>query len=117
MQNVFLGDPKEGKEEVRFFDVPDITERNVVEEVEIISSQPNRQITPYWKWYAAQGIEDSGHYISTASGFVETLDDEIIEAILNTAQHPIGGFCELKVEFMTGAVTEVHFTYALQSYF
>lgn len=42
MQNVFLGDPKEGKEEVRFFDVPDITERNVVEEVEIISSQPNR---------------------------------------------------------------------------
>lgn len=33
MQNVFLGDPKEGKEEVRFFEVPDITERSVVAEV------------------------------------------------------------------------------------
>lgn len=40
---------------------------------------------------------------------MEALDDEIIEAILNTAQHPIGGFCELKVEFMTGAVTDVHY--------
>jgi hypothetical protein len=42
---------------------------------------------------------------------VEALDEEIIEAILNTAQHPVGGHCELKIEFMTGAVTEVHFTY------
>lgn len=33
MQNVFLGDPKEGKEEVQFFEVPDIKERNIIENV------------------------------------------------------------------------------------
>jgi hypothetical protein len=33
MQNVFLGDPEEGKEEVKFFDVPDLKERDFVEQV------------------------------------------------------------------------------------
>eukprot|EP01127_Copromyxa_protea_P024338 TRINITY_DN9514_c0_g1_i1.p1 TRINITY_DN9514_c0_g1~~TRINITY_DN9514_c0_g1_i1.p1 ORF type:complete len:479 (-),score=80.19 TRINITY_DN9514_c0_g1_i1:366-1802(-) len=81
MQNVFLGNPSEGKEEVKFFNVPDLQERTFTEKV-----------MPFWKWYSKQAIEDKGHYITTAGGYVEALDEEIIESILNTAaQHPLEG--------------------------
>eukprot|EP01126_Amoeba_proteus_P041237 TRINITY_DN4426_c0_g1_i6.p1 TRINITY_DN4426_c0_g1~~TRINITY_DN4426_c0_g1_i6.p1 ORF type:complete len:594 (+),score=111.58 TRINITY_DN4426_c0_g1_i6:119-1900(+) len=96
MQNVYLGNPAEGPKAFSFFDVPNL-----------VHCKRTDHVIPFWRWYAAQEVEDRGFFVSTGGGFVDGLDDDLIGCIVATANHPVGGHCEVQIEFMSGAVTEV----------